>query len=126
MNHLRVCRYLTTSDAYFSKIYFNTAFICFGMERITVAIPEGEFEAVIDLSPHLKYKCPHLRVPTRDSAAGGDAGIRVHIANEPCQVDGCIGVGESVDGDDLDYSGAAFKRLMAMLPEHFTVEVTTG
>lgn len=123
---LTVTRFKTTKDAYFSKVTLNGAFVCFGMERIAVAIPEGAYEAVIDLSPHLKYKCPHLRVPARDSAAGGDAGIRIHIANEPEQVDGCVGVGEAIDGDALDHSKAAFDKLMTLLPPNLTVTVCTG
>ncbi len=123
MSRLKICRQTTTKDAYFGKIYFDDAFVCYSMERVAVAIPEGVYAAVIDLSPHLKYKCPHLRVPTRDLAAGGDAGIRIHVANEPCQVDGCIACGLSIDGDAIDHSQSAFDKLMALLPPSLTVEV---
>lgn len=123
---LIVTRFKTTTDAYFGKLSLNGIFVCYTLERIAVAIPEGTYAAVIDLSPHLNYKCPHLRVPARDSAAGGDAGIRIHVANEPCQVDGCIAVGDSIDGDAMDNSGDAFRRLMALLPPNLTVTVCTA
>lgn len=123
---LRVERFKTTADAYFGRVTWNGEFVCYSMERIAVAIPEGTYSAVIDLSPHLKYKCPHLRVPTRDLAAGGDAGIRIHVANDPNQVEGCIGVGLSIDGDAIDHSQSAFDKLMALLPPNLTVTVCTA
>ena len=93
------------------------------MERMAVAIPEGTYSAQLDKSPHLGYVCPHLKVPVRDAAAGGDAGIRIHIANTPIQVEGCIATGTCIDGDALDSSRAAFDKMMAVLPQEFSVTV---
>lgn len=123
---LLVTRFKTTADAYFGRLIVNGIFVCYTLERISVAIPEGTYAAVIDLSPHLNYKCPHLRVPSRDLAAGGDAGIRIHVANEPNQVEGCIGVGLSIDGDAIDHSQSAFDKLMALLPPSLSVTVCTA
>jgi hypothetical protein len=95
------------------------------MERTAVAISRGVYSAQLDKSPHLGYVCPHLKVPERDTAAGGDAGIRIHIANEPRQVEGCIALGTSIDGDALDNSKSAFDKLMAILPQEFTVTVSS-
>lgn len=91
-------------------------------------ILDGEYTAVVDLSPRLQYKCPHIRVPLRDEAAGGDAGLRIHKANTPAQSLGCIFPGESVDGDAIDDSKDAFDSLMELLPQdgsEFTVTIVT-
>jgi hypothetical protein len=58
---------------------------------------------------------PHLIVPSRDAAAGGDAGIRIHWANFPAQLDGCIAVGTDVDGDSIDESLIPFNHLYSIL-----------
>jgi len=80
-------------------------------------ILDGEYTAVVDLSPRLQYKCPHIRVPLRDEVAGGDAGLRIHKANTPAQSLGCIFPGEQVDGDAVDASKDAFDALMSLLPQ---------
>lgn len=86
------------------------------------------YMAKIDLSPRLGYRCPHIAVPLRDTLAGGDAGIRIHIANTPGQSLGCIFPGESLDGDAVDNSSEAFKVLMNALPqdEPFQVVVSSA
>ena len=122
---LAVLRKTKTKDAFLGELSFDGKFVCYTLERIAVAIQEGLYSAKLDKSPHLGYVCPHLKVPERDMAAGGDAGIRIHILNEPCQSDGCIGTGLSIDGDALDNSRAAFDRLMAVLPQEFTVVVSS-
>lgn len=79
-----------------------------------------------DLSPRLQYRCPHIRVPLRDQEAGGDAGLRIHIANDPSQSLGCIFPGEQLDGDAVDQSGLAFNDVMKLLPQdgsEFTVNI---
>lgn len=83
----------------------------------------GIYKAKKDSSPHLGYICPHLRVPYRDVQAGGDAGIRIHVGNTPCQVDGCIETGTQEDGDAVDYSKTAFDKVMSVTPDEFEVEI---
>jgi hypothetical protein len=58
---------------------------------------------------------PHIIVPSRDSLAGGDAGIRIHWANFPAQLEGCIAVGTMVDGDSIDESLIPFNQLYSIL-----------
>jgi hypothetical protein len=58
---------------------------------------------------------PHIIVPSRDSASGGDAGIRIHWANFPSQLEGCIAVGTMVDGDSIDESLVPFNQLMKII-----------
>src|SRR5271165_3403944 len=69
-----------TVDGLVGEIHFQGEFVCYSIERTEVAIKEGTYSAKLDMSPHMGYVCPHLRVPERDTAAGGDAGIRIHIA----------------------------------------------
>ena len=47
---------------------------------------------------------PHIKVPSRDQAAGGDAGIRIDIANKPDQLLGCIALGDNEEVDSVDDS----------------------
>jgi hypothetical protein len=70
-------------------------------------IAEGLYTARVDLSPRLKYRCPHIQVADRDVAAGGDAGIRIHVAKHFYQLKGCIGV-----------SKETFSKMMALLPKN--------
>ncbi len=92
-------------------------------------IEDGTYTAIVDLSPRLQYRCPHIRVPLRDQQAGGDAGLRIHKANTPIQSLGCIFPGETIDGDAVDDSKDAFDSLMSFLPQdgtEFTVTISTS
>lgn len=92
-------------------------------------ILDGIYSAIIDLSPRLNYRTPHIRVPLRDEAAGGDAGLRIHKANLPSQSLGCIFPGKNLDGDAVDDSKDAFDTLMSFLPQdgsEFTVTISTA
>lgn len=114
-----------TADALFGTMSYGEIKLGYSMERTAVAIPESTYSACLDKSPHLGYVCPHLKVPERDMAAGGDAGIRIHIANEPRQIKGCIAIGLSIDGDAIDNSKDGFDKMMAVLPQEFTVIVSS-
>lgn len=116
---LLITRFKSSSDAYFSRIALNGEFVGYGMERIAVAILEGRYVASLELSPHFGFLTPHLNV-------AGRTYIEVHPANYPSQLEGCIAVGQSIDGDALDNSKAAFDLLMSKLPQYLTVEVCTG
>lgn len=96
---------------------------CAAMERTTVAIPPGKYSVEITFSPHFGKPMPLLDgVPQRTD-------IRIHPANWPSQLEGCIAVGLSHDGDDLDNSAAAFNPLFAKIlaaitrQESVTIEV---
>ena len=107
----------------------DLVFSCVCVTNLADRILDGTYAAIIDLSPHLNYRTPHIRVPLRDQAAGGDAGLRIHIANDPDQSLGCIFPGESIDGDAVDSSGGAFESLMSFLPQdgsEFTITISTN
>lgn len=120
---LRIERRTLSQDGVFGKLFFNGQYVCETCENLSKEIPEGLYNAVLDVSPRLGYLCPHIHVPIRDTAAGGDAGIRIHKANEPCQLEGCIATGDTIDGDAVDNSKDAFDLLMSRLPKQFQVLV---
>jgi len=90
-------------------------FTCVTLENLAKSIPVGIYDLVFDYSPHFNRVMPHIIVPVRDTAAGGDAGIRIHWANFPAQLEGCIAVGTDVDGDSIDESLVPFNQLYAIL-----------
>jgi hypothetical protein len=85
------------------------------IENLEHSFPAGTYEMVLDHSPRLGIVTPHILVPERDKAAGGDAGIRIHPANYPEQLLGCIAVGDKAEPDAVDHSKNAFARLMGVL-----------
>ena len=85
--------------------------------NLAMRILDGTYTAKVDMSPRLRYECPHIIVPERDAAADGDAGLRIHKANEPKQSLGCIFPGEQVDGDAVDDSKDAFNAMMGCIPQ---------
>jgi Family of unknown function (DUF5675) len=121
---LTIARKRTTNDAVFGEMTFRNEFICYTMENSADLVLPGTYSAQLDKSPHLGYVCPHLRVPMRDSLASGDAGIRLHIANYPTQLEGCVGLGQAIGSDYLDHSQTAFDKMMAVLPPKFSVVIT--
>ena len=55
------------------------------------AIPRGRYKLEFDWSPKRKGMVPYLRnVPQFDA-------VQIHIANDPVDVEGCIGVGKGYD-----------------------------
>lgn len=118
---VKIQRLSRSPNAIFGKMVVNGDTEMVTMENVGKAIKAGCYEAILDLSPHLGYRCPHLQVPDRDTAAGGDAGIRIHVANYPSQLEGCFAVGTVHDGDAIDNSKMAFDNLMSVLPPKFKV-----
>lgn len=115
VSFLKIERTSRTSDATLGRMEINGVGVCDTLENLGKEIAEGLYDAVIDMSPREGYLCPHIHVSDRDFAAGGDAGLRIHVLNLPCQSLGCIGVGTK-DGDALDNSRVSFDRMMSMLP----------
>jgi len=105
-----------TSDAIFGDMDYNGNRICFTMERTVVAIPAGTYSGCKRDSQHFGRKVVGIAVPNRTN-------IECHPANHPCQLEGCIAVGESIDNDALDNSTMAFDEMMSELPDSFTVVV---
>jgi hypothetical protein len=69
----------------------------------------GTYELIITHSPHLGYDTPILlNVPNRND-------IRIHIANYPKDILGCIGIGLTKGEDFIGKSKAAFDDFMPKL-----------
>ena len=101
----------------------DNPFGCFTIENLAHEIPAGFYDVKIDHSPHIGIDCPHIKVPSRDEAAGGDAGIRIHPANYPTQLLGCIAVGDRQENDSVDDSQATFAKLMFILKEQPSLQI---
>jgi len=111
-----VQRKTKTQDGIFGQLSLDwNPFTCVTLENLNHAIPAGTYELDFTYSPHFNRVMPHLIVPSRDSLAGGDAGIRIHWANFPAQLEGCIAVGTKVDGDSIDESLIPFNQLFNIL-----------
>lgn len=111
-----VQRKTKTKDGIFGILTLDwNPFTCVTLENLANAIPAGSYELNFTYSPHFNRTMPHIIVPPRDSLSGGDAGIRIHWANFPAQLDGCIAVGTAVDGDSIDGSLVPFNQLYGIL-----------
>lgn len=123
---ITVQRTRKTADGILGSMKFDeNPFTCFTVENLEHSIPAGVYNAKIDHSPRMNIDTPHIAVPSRDEAAGGDAGIRIHSANFPSQLLGCIAVGDKQDADAVEDSKATFAKIMGILKgiSAFVVEV---
>lgn len=124
----------TTEDGLFGKLSIVAdngdilhSFPC--ITNLKLRILDGVYSTRVDMSPRLQYRCPHIKVPVRDELVGGDAGLRIHHANEPYQSLGCIFPGLALDGDAIDNSTEAFNQMMLLLPHdesEFSVLIETS
>lgn len=113
-----------TVDGIFGTMTLNvTPFKCVTLENLDKSIPAGTYDLDFTYSPHFNRIMPHIIVPSRDALAGGDAGIRIHWANFPAQLDGCIAVGTAVDGDSIDESLIPFNQLWAILGQQKGIKI---
>ena len=88
------------------------------------AIPAGTYEVTITYSPHFKRNLPLvLGVP-------GFEAIRIHPGNTTDDTEGCILVGQFMNGDDLRNSKLAFDALFSKIEtstkngEKITLEIS--
>jgi hypothetical protein len=120
---VRVVRNRQTSDATMGSLKVDgyLEFKEVTLERTAVMIPEGQYIAQLELSPHFGFLTPHLSVPGRTY-------IEQHPANFPSQLEGCQAIGLSVDGDAIDNSDVAFAAYVKLLPQNepFLVVVSSS
>lgn len=113
---ITVTRTSKSKDGIFGNLILDgNSFKCVTLENLDKEIPAGVYDVNFTFSPHFNRIMPHIVVPSRDSLAGGDAGIRIHWANFPAQLEGCVAVGTSVDGDSIDESLIPFNQLYAII-----------
>ena len=109
---ITVTRTKKTIDGIFGTLILDQSlFKCFTCENLAKAINPGVYDVKFDYSPRFNRTMPHLIVPDRDMAAGGDAGIRIHWGNNPSNYEGCIGVGNGQEGDSIDNTVSTFNEL---------------
>ena len=113
--NLIVSRTSKTSDGIRGNLIIDGLLNEVTLENLEHSFPAGTYEVVIDHSPRMGYYTPHIKIPVRDAAAGGDAGIRLHKANWPFQLEGCIAVGTKAEADAIDDSKDAFGKLMTIV-----------
>jgi hypothetical protein len=125
---LKLVRDSSTDDTTIGNLYIENEWFCFTLEDKVrekkiygeTAIPAGIYKLVITWSPRFKRQLPLLvDVPGFD-------GIRIHPGNTHKNTEGCILVGEEVQGEYLLRSRAAFDRLYTILiksKDSITIEV---
>jgi hypothetical protein len=120
-----VTRTSKTSDGIFGTMTIDSdPFTCVTCENLKDEIPAGtydvEFTYSPEFSPHMPNNAPMplLDVPNRTA-------VRIHWANLPSQLLGCIAVGLKVDGDAVDTSKAEFLQLYAIIKDQtdLTIQV---
>lgn len=99
---LTVTRKIKTETSLIGDLAIDGKRQCYTMERTDVAIPVGTYKVELTFSPHFHQLMPLIDVPGRE-------GIRIHQANYPSHLEGCIAVGTSHDVDVLNNSHSAFE-----------------
>lgn len=113
---LTVTRTNKSQDGIFGNLQIDgNPFKCVTLENLEKEILAGVYNVNFTYSPHFNRIMPHIVDPERDVLAGGDAGLRIHWANFPAQLDGCIAVGTRVNGDSIDESLIPFNQLYAII-----------
>ena len=103
---IEVKRKTQSTWATLGDIFVNGAYECHSLELPTgdgghgFAIPAGSYQVIINMSPRLgRMMMRLLNVPGRD-------GILIHSLNDASQTEGCIGVGQVIDGPDHIHGGS--------------------
>jgi hypothetical protein len=106
-------------DALHGDLYLNGHHECVTLENAAKAIVAGRYQVVLTESPRVRegslwspradHKLPLLLdVKDRD-------GIRLHAANYPAQLEGCIAPGTKRDGEVIESSRVALIAVMAKI-----------
>jgi len=120
---LLIKRQASKDGATLGELFIDGKFFCFSLEDEVrtgpkipgkTAIPAGQYEVVIDYSPHFGRLLPHiLDVPNFD-------GVRIHAGNFQGDTDGCVLVGNTKGVASIGESRAAFSILYQILKEAIT------
>ena len=102
--NLSLIRTFKHGEAIIGKLSVDGKYQCYTLERLGVEVPVGLYKIELTFSPHFHQLMPLLDVP-------GRVGIRIHPANYPKQLEGCIAPGLSFQGASVNNSNAAFEPL---------------
>lgn len=96
----------------FGELKIGEKFQCYILERLDTLIPVGVYQIELTFSPRFHHLMPLLNVPNRE-------GIRIHPANYPNQLEGCLAPGtvQSPEEDAIWNSNAAFGPLYDKITE---------
>lgn len=109
MNTVIVQRTKKTVDGILGTLTLDfNPFTCFTIENLKLSIPSGTYPVSFLWSGRFKRMTPHIQVPKRTN-------IEIHNANYPNQLEGCIAVGDKIDGDAVDDSVKTDQQLEAIL-----------
>lgn len=114
-----VQRQKLTEDGIFGLLTLTfDPFTCFTVENRGKSILSGTYNVIWYDSPKFQRKVPQILVPEREN-------IEIHPANFPKELEGCVAVGDKLDGDAvLDSKDTYAKLLKILLPyKTFQIEV---
>jgi hypothetical protein len=125
---LKLVREPSSETTTLGNLYIDGEWFCYTLEDKVrevkyagiTAIPIGTYKVVITWSPRFKRQLPLL------VDVSGFDGIRIHPGNTHKDTEGCILVGEYVEGEFLYKSKIAFDRLYAILvkaKDSITIEI---
>jgi Steigviridae/Suoliviridae L,D-carboxypeptidase/transpeptidase len=124
---LRLEREFFDDQSTIGALYVNNVMSCYTLELPyddgrnvpdQDCIPYGTYPVITDFSPHFGRRMPHvMNVPSRSE-------IRIHPANCPAQILGCIAVGtyEPSHPDWISSSMAAFTALFQQIDYAISVK----
>jgi len=117
---ITVQRQKRTSDGIFGVLTLDfNPFVCFTVENLLDEMLAGIYDVTFDYSPAFNRAMPHIWDPARDAAAKArgqeNAGLRIHWANFPKQLRGCIAVGDKEEPDAIDDSVTTFNQLYKLI-----------
>ena len=126
---VRIIRNRLTIDGVFGVLTIDdNPFKCFTCENRNEEIKPGTYKVTFDFSNRFNRVMPHVWVPDRDAEARSlgysDAGIRIHWGNYPSDYEGCIGVGNGEDADDIDSTVPAFNQLFTIIKDQELLSLT--
>lgn len=117
---ITVNRKTQTEDGIFGELSIDQhPFKCVTLEKKSKAIGAGTYSVEFTYSPTFNRIMPLINVPGRE-------GIRIHWANYPFQLEGCIAVGDKVDGDAIDDSRTTFNQLWNIINEEKTINIVVN
>ena len=107
-----------TAERTIGELYLDDTFECYTLEDAAregpkvpgkTAIPAGTYAVIVNYSPRFQRRLPLL------AGVPGFTGIRIHAGNTAVDTEGCILVGQAVEGDVLLRSRAALEALLVKL-----------
>src|SRR5882724_9246250 len=118
---LTLTRTQRNERATLGQLRLGAAIVCVTLENTAHIIPAGVFGVTLDYSPHFQMLLPRLHdVPGRTD-------IEIHPANAITDLQGCIGVGRYVVGQDaIAESRLALGLLLARWRDWYDGSITVA